>query len=603
MSPETRARDRRLVRAFFALLGVVYLGVYPYLYTVNNPNENTRTYLVLSLIDQHTFRLDQTVQRYGWTNDMARVPHPDGGSHLAAVKGPGMAYLGLPVYAAQRLALAATGRRPPDASASREEATSWLRMTTITLQLFAVHLPCYLFLVWFERRLRRWSPDVILRLATVGAVGLGTNYLGYSFVFVSHALAAAVAFWGLDLLTGERLRSRDDPARARWPVALLAGFAAGASTLLEYQGAALSLVLGLYALFALRRPRLLAAFAAGALIDAALLALFQWRSFGHPLTPGHRMMETAAYAGLVNQGFLGFSRPDPLALRALLLDQGFGLFGTSPFLWLGLAGLGAAALGWGLSGYRRIQRAEALVAGAMVLALALLISSSVIWRGGWTLGPRYLGAASSLLALPALGVLDLAARRWRREPVRALAVGLALASFVQAGFVGLVVSTLPESIVRPLIQVAWPLARLGFVPHHALELLGITSHAVFWVAPAAALGALLVAALGAPGAASWRAAARRLVGIALVAVVASWPAWHLPAGAADDGPGTRSFFASVWEPAGRDRLSAALVRAKSDPCAFREVAVLARVLGDEGLAARARARAAGCAVPGGNAGR
>jgi hypothetical protein len=590
----TGGRDRRLTRAFFALLAVVYLGVYPYLYLVNNPNENTRTYLVLALVDHHTFRLDEVVQRYGWTNDMARVPEPGGGHHLAAVKGPGMAYLGLPIYAAERLVLAAAGQRPPGPKASREEATSWLRRTTISLQLFAVHLPCYLFLVWFERRLRRWSPDVILRLATVAAVGLGTNYLGYSFVFVSHAIAAVVAFLGLDLLTGERLRSRDDPARSRPSVAFLAGLVAGASTLLEYQGAALSLVLAVYALFALRRVRLLAAFAAGALVDAGLLALFQWRSFGHPLTPGHRMMETEAYAGLVNQGFLGFSRPDPQALRALLFDQGFGLFGTSPFLWLGLAGLVAAALGWGLSGYRRIQRAEAIVAGGMVLVLALLIASSVIWRGGWTLGPRYLGAASSLLALPALGALELAARRWRREPVRALALGLALASFVQAGFVGLVVSTLPESIVRPFVQVGWPLARLGFVPHHAFELLGITSRHLFWLAPAAALGALVLAAVWAS---SRLVAARRLVGMALVALVASWPAWHLPAGVVDEGPAVRGFFARVWEPAGRDRLTAALERAKADPCAFREVAAMARTLGDEASAARAREGMAACTRP------
>ena len=49
------------------------LCVFPYLRAVNNPNEFTRVYTLMSLVESRTFRIDEQVQTWGWTNDMARV--------------------------------------------------------------------------------------------------------------------------------------------------------------------------------------------------------------------------------------------------------------------------------------------------------------------------------------------------------------------------------------------------------------------------------------------------------------------------------------------------------------------------------------------------
>jgi hypothetical protein len=588
------------VKVFLALLAVVYLTVFPYLQAINNPNENTRTYLVMALVDHGTFRLDAVVKRYGWTNDMAKVPDApaaSGGgsaSHLAAVKGPATAYLGVPVYAAQKAVLRLFGRRPPGERASAAEAAAWLRTTTITLQLFVVHVPCLLFLVWLERRLRRSSRDEVLRLSAVAAVGLGTNYLAYSFVFVSHALSAVAAFAALDIIAVARLRSRGDPARASARAALLAGLWAGAVTLLEYHAAVLSVGLALYALSAFRRPRQLGAFAAGASVSVALLALFQWRSFGTPLMPGHRMMENQAFGALMGKGFISFGAPDPKAGLALLFDHGFGLFGTSPYLWAAFAGAIALVLSpWGTRVSSRNRRREGLTAGALLAAISFSLSASVIWRGGWTIGPRYLGAAPPLLALLCLAAFEALARSgapWRRELARALAIGLCVASFVQGGAIGLVVSTLPESIVRPVPQVLLPLLALRVVPHHALELLGVGSSWPFWLAPLAAAGAL--ATLAVARAPSARALALRLAGASAVAALALVPALRLPQGEPDAGPEVRALFYSKWEPAGRDALALARLRASDDPCAWLEVARLEDTLGRPREATAARARAA-----------
>lgn len=575
------------VKVFLALLTLVYVSVFPYLQGVNNPNENTRTYLVMALVDHGTFRLDPVVKRYGWTNDMAKVPHPDGTSHLAAVKGPATAYLGVPIYAAQKLVLRLFGEAPPGPEATKEEAQRWLRTTTLTLQFFAVHLPCLAFLFWLERRLRRFSRDDVLRLSAVAAVGLGTNYLAYSFVFVSHALIAVVTFAALDLIATERLRARGEPRRARPSLALLAGLCAGAVTLLEYHAAILSLALGLYALTVFRRPKTLAAFGLGAVVNVLLLMLFQWRSFGSPLTPGHRMMENQAFGALMGQGFISFVRPDPSVPVALFFDSGFGLFGTSPYLWAAFAGAILLALRpYGASALvQREMRREGLMAAGMTLALTLMLSASIIWRGGWTIGPRYLGALPPLVSLLSLIAFEalarsgasLQAQRRRRDLARALAAGLCAASFVQGGAIGLLVSTLPEAITRPVPQILLPLLRLSIVPHHLLELFGVKAAWPYYVVLAAAAGAIVAMATARPESAA-RLSQRLMIAAATCALVLL-PALRLPQGEADRGPEIRAFFYAQWEPSGRDALARAREQVRHDGCAYHQLAKLESILG------------------------
>jgi hypothetical protein len=595
----TRSLRPLHLRVFFALLAVVYLTVFPYLQAINNPNENTRVYLVMALVDEGTFRLDATVRRYGWTNDMAKVPDPGapGGHHLAAVKGPAMTYLGLPVYVLQKGVARLFGRKAPDAASTPADAQSWLRITTLTLQLFTAHIPCLLFLIWLERRLRRFSSDVVLRLSAVAAVGLGTNYLAYSLVFVSHAWSAVAAYVAFELVAAERARSRGAPARARDGVALAAGAFVGLTTLLEYQGFFVSVALAAWAVTLFRTRRTALAFVLGGVPSVLLLMLFQWKSFGSPFTPGHRMMETEAFRNLQSQGLFGITRPNGQAAWSLLFDRGYGLFGTSAYLWLGFLGLIVPfTRGWSLRVGRR-ERAYAVIAAAtVVVVLVLTISSAVIWRGGWTIGPRYLGAAPPFVALLALVGLETIARRHEaaRTYLRALAVGLALASFVQGGAIGLVVSTLPEAITRPAAQVLVPFLRLRLLPHHAFEVLGIEAA---WPAlvPLFAGAAVCLFLFGLPAAEPRIAIARRAALGALICAIAVWPAFELPAGAADHGSEVRALFYSKWEPRGRDRAALARERAASDPCVQEEVARWEDVIGRPAEAAAARRAATSCA--------
>src|ERR1700735_3509551 len=94
----TENRTPKVVWAFFALTALVFTCVYPFFAWVNNPNENVRTYMTMAIVEEHTFRIDNQVARYGWVNDMAAVPEPTGERHLFSVKGPAVSYAGVPFY-------------------------------------------------------------------------------------------------------------------------------------------------------------------------------------------------------------------------------------------------------------------------------------------------------------------------------------------------------------------------------------------------------------------------------------------------------------------------------------------------------------------------
>jgi len=85
-----RASDRRggaLVRFFFLLVLVPMLGVFPYQRAINNPNEFTRVFTTMMIVEKGTFRIDEPVAMWGWVNDMAKAPglDPTGTPHYTMV--------------------------------------------------------------------------------------------------------------------------------------------------------------------------------------------------------------------------------------------------------------------------------------------------------------------------------------------------------------------------------------------------------------------------------------------------------------------------------------------------------------------------------------
>ncbi len=238
-----------------------------------------------------------------------------------------------------------------------------------------------------------------------------------------------------------------------------------------------------------------------------------------------------------------------------------------------------------------------------MLGLWAVNSGFIQWRAGWTVGPRYLGAAPPFFAFGAVLALEriAGASPTRRTIARGVAGGLALASVLSIGTVGLLYDTLPETIQRPFAQFAVPLIRTATVPHHIGEWFGWGSATPWYIACLGMLGATLLAGIG-HGLRDFGASAGMLrVGAFSIALaVGIAPALSKP----DEHtemfvlhPDTRPFVQQGWEPPGRDRIT--LLREEAErygprrPCAWYKLADLDRVLGNAGQAVRDEARAHG----------
>lgn len=584
MNPGTRSS--LLARVVLALALLSFTCVYPYLAGVNNPNENVRTYMTMALVEHHTFRIDKIVERHGWVNDMAKAPDKTGEFHLYSVKGPAVSYAGVPVYWAFTKIAPRFGHPVPAIGAPAEQLAWWLRATTFVLRLFVVQLPCFLFLVWFERFLRGYSSDPVLRASAVVAAGLGTNYLAYALMFTSHAPFACAAFASFALITGERVRSPHDPKKRRLSAAFLAGLFAGLATLLEYHAFPVSGALAVYAFTTFYRPTRLVAFGAGATLDVLALMFFQWRCFGNPLTPGHKMVENKAFAAIHEKGLFGMGKPSLDVLSEVTFSHAFGFFGTSPYMWLGVAALPLVFFTSRGPAWQRRQRQATTVAWVSTMGILwITVSAAANWRGGWTIGPRYLGAAPPFFAFGAVVALEIfsGASLARRTLARGVAGGLAIASVLQMGLLGALYNTIPESVTRPLPQFVWPLLRAGFVPYHAGELFGFKGIAFFYVV----VGAMLLAAVLAAVAPSRDKVVSFVARLGLV-VVFTWiglrPALSkpLPAEGGDAGVEAVRSLSAGWEPKDRDLVTTLRAKAEHDPsatCIWYRIADLERGLG------------------------
>jgi hypothetical protein len=471
-----RDRERGASKAWFAaiwvLLAFVFFWPFPYQRLHNNPNELVRVYSTMALVEHKAWPIDEYFRRYGVTMDVASAPDKAGVQHIYSVKGPGTTYLGVPVYAAFRWYAQKHGAYPAD-NAPPAVWETWLRRTTWALRLTTVQLPCFLFLILFERFLRRFSRDPVIRMTAVVGLGLGTNYLAYSLMFVSHTQFAIVAFGAWALLYVERARDlAGEPVR--WSRLFWAGLLAGACTTFEYQGVLCTFWLSIYA-FALVLNRLRSIprgvpFAAGVLLNIASIMWFQAKCFGSPWTPGHKLSVAASSRAGHAKGLYGIQAPKLEALGALLMDPGYGLFATAPLLGIGLVGLAIAVE---LRVDEKLAPQGRQLGGAFVIALlmcatfALVLSGMEGWRGGWTIGPRYLSLLPPFLALGAVIAMEWFGRATpvHRAVVRGVGLGMAAAGALAMGLISVMYNSLPEAVTRPLSQWVATMIRGEITPY------------------------------------------------------------------------------------------------------------------------------------------
>ena len=425
-----------------AIVAFAHFYPFPYHHEVNNPNENVRFYMTAALVEEGTYRIDSMRERWGWSNDAATY---DG--HFFSVKAPGTSFLGVPGYAVYHWWCQRTG-----VAVDRTTALWWSRLSGSIL-------PSLLFWFFFYRWLARRGGSPVVRDAIFLSLAIGSPLYAYGMMFVSHTLSAAAAFGAFMILFDARQRGR-----ISFGAALVAGLCAAGVTAFEYPGFVSSAMLCIYALFALRPYKRLLPFSLGALVPVAGVLHFHWRAYGNPLTPGHRYLEHAPFREAMEEGFFGASEWDWNAVGGLLFDLGYGLFPLTPVLLLLFWGY-PSLLSRRTAGHRDL-RIDGLFALLTPLALCLLICFMNNWRGGWTVGARYLVTCMPFFGWAALEGFR-AMGRYLPRGAGAIAVGMFATSLLASGGPSAWYPHIPENITRPLVQMMRPLIRHDFAPLNA----------------------------------------------------------------------------------------------------------------------------------------
>jgi len=222
-------------------------------------------------------------------------------------------------------------------------------------------------------------------LAATLAFAFGTPYFPYATALFDNDVSASL------LLAAFACAFAARRPRSRRGVALIgAGACAGGAVAASYASALALPLLGAYAL-RLRHGRDLVAFAAGASIPLAGLALQHVAMLGTPFATPYAFDDPMFREG---EALLGvFDGPRVGRVIALLFSPWRGLLLAAPVLWL-------APAGWLTLWRRRARRRELGLFAALVAGFLLFNASFNGWHGGWSYAPRYLVPMLPFLALP-----------------------------------------------------------------------------------------------------------------------------------------------------------------------------------------------------------
>ncbi len=466
-STDLNGRDRR-EHQITALIFVILLSCYVYvLPRWADPNQNSRLDMVVAVVEDGAFQIDAYVEN---TVDYAKV-----GDHYYSDKAPGAAFLGIPVYAALKtfLDLPIMGGVMDKLAANealeatlREGGTGLLEhkvrfaIAQVALTAVAAALPTAVMGALMYRLLARFDARPWPRIGVVLGYGLLTPAFAYAGAFYGHQLSAACLFGAFYLVF---VGKKPLPTGSL----LAVGFLLGYSVVSEYPSALVVGILFLYTLCRLNdRRRIGWVILPGALVAVAWMT-YNTAIFGSPLELGYSYSEL--WVEQHHTGFMSLVAPRWDAIWGITFSPFRGLFVLSPLLLLAVPGF----VLWRRSGK---HRAEFWVALGSVLVMFLFNSSSIMWWGGFTVGPRYLLPMLPFMALPIVFVFcKWGSRMW----VRGLTIVLYAWSLIATWGLTLAGQSFPSDTLRnPLIEHAWPNWQAGNIARNLgmfLRLPGVLS--------------------------------------------------------------------------------------------------------------------------------
>ena len=470
------------------VLVLLYTYNFPYFYGIHSANELPRIYQAMAMVDRGALNIDPEMYRYQGTPDTAGYK-----GKLYPNKAPGMSLLTAPVYWVQKKA---NGGKTPE-----------LMRMFFWFRLFGSILPSLLFLLLLWRFLGQVVAHAGTRRILLCAYALGSMALTYGTLLIAHQLSGLLMASAYILLF---LHAREAPGeggtRPGWSRPLLAGLAAGAGVLVDYQVAFIGPPLFIYALWTARPPgrwRSGLFYALGTAPPLLCLLGYHWVAFDSPFRTGYHLVTNPVFQEWHREGFLGMSTFKPVAFWGSFFRADNGLFYFSPYLLLAFPGLA-------LMFRRREWRADAVLCLSLILFFGYFVSSLTFWRSGWAVGPRYITCALPYYLLPAAVLMARLERaHWaaRVIPYGLMALAILLYSTANATF-----PHYPENFSNPWFDVTLRFGLAGYLPYNLGWKLGL--HGLPSVLPfLAALGVLIIFLLmGGPG------GRRRRAGVAAGAI-------------------------------------------------------------------------------------
>ena len=372
-------QNRRTATSLFLLLLLCYTYILP---RWADWSQNSRLDLTLAIVDQGTLCIDDY---YYNTGDYALFEE-----HHYTDKAPGPSFLAVPVYAVVRPVLQSMpvqglleriAKRPAFVATLREDGTGLVKekiynaLVLYVVTVVVVSIPAATLGVLIYCFLGHLGASEAWKVSIVLIYGLATSALPYSGAFFSHQLAAFLMFGAFFL--GFQMRRR--ALSPRWTLA--AGLMLGYSLISEYPTILIAGAVFLYIVLTLPWRRWLVALLLAGVPPGLLLMAYNWAIFHTPLPVGYRYSEL--YTELHSTGFLSLTYPRPDALWGITFGSFRGLFYVSPVLLLAVAGLWA----WWRTDRLRAEWAVCLWA---TISFFLFNGSSIMWQGGFSIGPRYL---------------------------------------------------------------------------------------------------------------------------------------------------------------------------------------------------------------------
>lgn len=447
-------------------------------------SQNSRLALVFAIVREGRLSIDTYASM---TGDYAEFE-----GHRYTDKAPGPSLLAVPFFAIvepildsgptallmDKMAKGESLRATLKTQDAAHERMKWA-LGSVVATWSVVLVPAVVLIVVMYRLLGSLGASERERLLVIIAYGLATSAFPYAGNFYSHQLAASLLFVAFVLLWDGS--SRKSWTRQRSRLAMV-GLLLALSLISEYPSALIVGAVGLYALWHLRGDvRGVGWMAVGGLPPLLVMGLYNLVIFHSPLPVGYSY--SALWQEEHQAGFYSLLYPQPRIMWELAFGSFRGLFFMSPILLIGIAGL------WHFARMPE-YRAEWLVCLWSVGSFFLFNASSVMWHGGFAVGPRYLVPMLPFLALP----IYFSLRQHRDFRLRHILVAALLAwSLIVTWSLTIAGQAFPDYEPSPLTRRALSSLAAGDVARNWGTLIGLPG--LWSLLPLAVVGMVLLLAL------------------------------------------------------------------------------------------------------------